>query len=298
MTITVGFVGLGRMGRPMALGLVRAGFEVIVRSRSRGPVEELVAAGAREAASGGDLAAGADVICTCLPDARTCEEVYLGADGLARQARPGQVLVEHSTIGPELARRAASAAARRGAGYLDAPVSGGVERAADASLTIMVGGAPEHLGAARPVLDAVGSRVHHMGPVGRGCIVKLTNQLLVGVHTIAACEAFLFGTGAGADPEQLLDVLATSWGASAMLTRNGPLIASGAYGSLAPVRLLLKDLGLVEEAAAELGIALPLARRTRALFEEAAARGLGEVDIAGLVTVLTHREADRPSHRQ
>ena len=152
----------------------------------------------------------------------------------------------------------------------------------------MAGGEERHFQTARPVLDAMGAAVHSVGPVGQGSIVKLTNQLLVGVHTIAACEAFLFGTSAGANPQQLLDVLSTSWGASNMLTRNGPMLVSGDYGSLAPVRLLVKDLGLIQEAARELGIELPLSARTQALFDEAVARGLGESDISALLTVLTH----------
>ena len=164
-------------------------------------------------------------------------------------ARAGQVLIEHSTIAPSLAVRVGEAASERGAGYLDAPVSGGVERAESGTLTIMAGGEQQHFDAARSVLEAMGASLNLVGPVGQGSVVKLTNQLLVGIHTMAACEAFLFGTSAGADGKQLLDVLATSWGASNMLTRNGPMLLSGDYGSLAPVRLLAKDLGLVEDAA-------------------------------------------------
>lgn len=283
---TVGFIGLGRMGKPMALNLLSAGFEVVVASRSRPPIDELVAAGAEEAASLADIARRAEVVCTCLPDLAASEAVYLGDGGLVANARAGQTLVETSTIAPSLARRVAAAASERGAGYLDAPISGGVERAQSATLTIMAGGAPEHFDAARPVLDALGSTVHHVGSAGQGSVVKITNQLLVGVHTLAACEAFTFGTEAGAGGRQLLDVLASSWGASNMLTRNGPMLLSGDYGDLAPVRLLAKDLGLIEEAARDLGVSFPLVQRTRALFDEAMARGLGERDISAMVTLL------------
>ena len=144
MVTTVGFVGLGRMGRPMALNLLSAGFQVLVLSRSRPPVETLVAAGAEEAASLAGMAARAEVICTCLPDVATSEAVYLGADGLVANARAGQVLIEHSTIAPSLAVRVGDAAVQRGAGYLDAPVSGGVERAESGTLTIMAGGDERH----------------------------------------------------------------------------------------------------------------------------------------------------------
>ncbi|MDE2835883.1 MAG: NAD(P)-dependent oxidoreductase [Chloroflexota bacterium] len=287
MPATVGFVGLGRMGKPMALNLLRAGFAVLVLSRSRPPVDALVESGATEAASLAEMAKGADIVCTCLPDVPTSEAVFLGPDGLAAHARTGQVLIEHSTIAPSLAVRVGEVAAAHGAGYLDAPVSGGVERAQSGTLTIMAGGEGRHFDAARPVLEAMGASLNLVGPVGQGSVVKLTNQLLVGIHTMAACEAFLFGTSAGADGRQLLDVLSTSWGASGMLTRNGPMLLSGNYGSLAPVRLLAKDLGLVEDAAADLGVPLPLVQRTRALFEEGMARGLSESDISALITLLT-----------
>ena len=278
------------MGKPMALNLLSAGFRVLVLSRSRPPVEALVEASAEEAASLADMAERADVVCTCLPDVATSEAVYLRADGLAANAREGQVFIEHSTIAPSLAVRVGDATAARGAGYLDAPVSGGVERAESGTLTIMAGGDAQHFESARPVLDAMGASLNLVGPVGQGSVVKLTNQLLVGIHTMAACEAFLFGTSAGADGHQLLDVLSTSWGESNMLTRNGPMLLSGDYGSLAPVRLLAKDLGLVEDAAADLGVPLPLVQRTRALFDEGMARGLGESDISALIMVLTQRD--------
>ncbi len=273
------------MGKPMALNLLRAGFSVLVLSRSRPPVEALISAGAEEAASLVDMAARADVVCTCLPDVATSEAVFLDADGLAANAREGQVLVEHSTIAPSLAVRVGKVAAARGAGYLDAPVSGGVERAESGTLTIMAGGETRHFESARPALEAMGAILNLVGAVGQGSVVKLTNQLLVGIHTMAACEAFTFGTFAGADGGQLLDVLATSWGASNMLTRNGPMMLSGDYGSLAPVRLLAKDLGLIEDAARDLGVPLPLVQRTRALFDDGMSRGLAESDISALVTL-------------
>ncbi len=274
------------MGKPMALNLLGAGFRVLVLSRSRPPVEALLEAGAEEAASLAGMAARAEVVCTCLPDVAASEAVYLGADGLAANARAGQVFVEHSTIAPSLAVRVNEAAAQHGAGYLDAPVSGGVERAESGTLTIMAGGDERYFETARSVLEAMGASLNLVGPVGQGSVVKLTNQLLVGIHTIAACEAFLFGTSAGANGRQLLDVLETSWGASNMLTRNGPMLLSGDYGSLAPVRLLAKDLRLVEDAAADLGVPLPLVQRTRVLFDEGMAQGLSESDISSLITLL------------
>ena len=283
---TVGFVGLGRMGKPMALRLLRAGFGVVALSRSRAPVEEVVAAGAGEGASLADVAERADIVCTCLPDVAASRSVYLGADGLAANARAGMTFVEHGTIAPSLAVEVAEALAARGAGYVDAPVSGGVERAESGTLTVMAGGSARDFDAARPALEAVGSAVHHAGPVGQGSLMKLANQLLVGVHTLAACEAFAFGEAAGADGAQLGEALGSSWGASAMLARNWLLLLSSDYGSRAPIRLLAKDLALVEDASLDLGVSLPMAQRARALFDDAMARGMGEDDVAAMIRVV------------
>ena len=282
---TIGFIGLGRMGKPMALNLLRAGFGVVALSRSRGPVEELVEAGAQEGASLADVASRAEVVCSCLPDVAASRSVFLGEGGLAANARAGQTFIEHGTIAPSLAVEAAEALAERGAGYVDAPVSGGVERAESGTLTIMAGGSERGVDAARPALEAVGSAVHHAGAVGQGSLMKLTNQLLVGIHTLAACEGFAFGAATGADGAQLGEALSSSWGASAMLARNWPLLLSGDYGSLAPIRLLAKDLGLVADAAREMNLPLPLAERARALFDEAMAQGLGEEDVAAMIRV-------------
>lgn len=284
--LRVGFVGLGRMGKPMALNLVNAGFDVMVKSRSRDPIAELVAAGASEAESLEVLVNHSEVVCTCLPDVQTSEAVYLESHGLAQHARSGQVFIETSTIGPSLAKRTSVALASKQAMYLDAPISGGVERAISGKLTIMVGGEASALETARPVLEAMGASVNHAGKVGQGCVIKLTNQLLVAIHTLASCEAFLFGTEAGADPKQLLHVLGTSWGASNMLTRNGPMLIAGEYGDLAPTRLLVKDLGLIEKLAKELELELPIGHRTRQIFDSALDYGLGAMDISSLITML------------
>jgi 3-hydroxyisobutyrate dehydrogenase-like beta-hydroxyacid dehydrogenase len=284
---SVGFIGLGRMGKPMARNLVSAGYHLVVQSRSAGPVEELAKAGAAPAGYPGEVAALADVVFTCLPDEAATEEVYLGSGGLIEACRSTNLFVETSTIGPALARGIAAAAAAKGAGYLDAPVSGGIERAADGGLTIMVGGDQVALNRAMPFLQVMGGAIHRVGDVGQGEVVKLINQLLVAVHTQAACEAMVLAMRAGADPHQVLDVMATSWGTSAMLSRTGPKIADDDYGSGAPMRLLAKDIALVAAMASENNLALPLVERTRATIERAMASGLSETDVAALATLLT-----------
>jgi 3-hydroxyisobutyrate dehydrogenase-like beta-hydroxyacid dehydrogenase len=228
------------------------------------------------------------VVFTCLPDEAATESVYLGGGGLIEACRSTNLFVETSTIGPALARRVGEAASAKGAGYLDAPVSGGVERASDGGLTIMVGGDQAALNRATPFLQVMGGAIHRVGDVGQGEVVKLINQLLVAVHTQAACEAMVLAMRAGADPHQVLDVMATSWGTSAMLTRTGPKVASGDYGSAAPTRLLAKDIALVAAMAGEHGLALPLVERTRGAIEQAMASGLSETDVAALATLLTN----------
>ena len=173
----IGFIGLGRMGRPMAQNLLTAGFELTVYNRSRGVVEELAGVGARPAVAAAEVSALTDMVLTCLPDVATVEEVYLAAYGLIPTARPGQVLVDHSTVGPATSRAIAEAAQARGVTFLDAPISGGVERAADATLTIMVGGDPDAYASALPVLHAMGA--HEPGILG-----DVTNADLTCVHEV------------------------------------------------------------------------------------------------------------------
>ena len=160
----IGFVGLGRMGKPMAQNLLRAGFELTVHNRSRGVVEELAGMGALPAASARDVLANSEVVLTCLPDVATVEHVYLGEGGLAHSSQPGRVLVDHSTVGPTTSRAIAEAAEAHGIPFLDAPISGGVERAQDATLTIMVGGAFAAFNRTLPVFRAMGSRYTTWGP--------------------------------------------------------------------------------------------------------------------------------------
>lgn len=286
ITPSVGFIGLGRMGKPMALNLIKAGYHLVVYSRSSGPVEELLGAGASPAGYPGEVAALADVIFTCLPDEASSESVYLGPSGLAEATRSTNLFIETSTIGPELARRICAQLESKHASYIDAPISGGIERAIDGGLTIMAGGTLEAIKRAMPFLEVVGASVHHVGTVGQGEVVKLINQLLVAVHTEAASEAMVLAMKAGAEPQQVLEVLSSSWGASAMLTRTGPKIASGEYGSAAPTRLLAKDINLVAGMASANGLSLPLVERTQEILGYAMESGLSETDVAALATLL------------
>ena len=235
----VGFIGLGRMGMPMSQRILNAGFPLTVHNRSWGKVEELVCQGALPAFSPAEVVRSSDIVLTCLPDVSTVEEVFLGDDGVVPSASPGQVLVDHSTVGPATSRSLAQAAEAAGATFLDAPISGSVERAADGTLTIMAGGDPDAFEKALPVFEALGANVRHVGAAGLGSVVKFINQLLCGVHSLAAAKALLLGAKAGADPQMVLDILGASWGTSFMLSRNGPVMLERDFANArAPLRLL------------------------------------------------------------
>jgi 3-hydroxyisobutyrate dehydrogenase/2-hydroxy-3-oxopropionate reductase len=270
----------------MATRLLEAGHEVLVHSRGRGPVDALAERGARPVGSPAEIAAGADVVLAALPTVATVEQVFLGPGGLVESARPGQVLADHSTVGPELSRRIAAAAAERGAAFLDAPVSGGPERAAAGTLTVMVGGDRAAFERALPLLEAFGAHVHHVGPSGLGTVIKLVNQLLVGIHTAASAEAAVFGATLGADPQAILDIIGTSFGGSTMLTRNLPRMMRRDFSPATPGTLVLKDLTIIADAAREANVRLLLGALAQQVFVEARGAGLIEADMAALVQPL------------
>ena len=279
----VGFVGIGKMGRPMTQQLLEAGYEVTIHNRSRGVVDELAKEGAKPAGSPREVAEASDFVLTALPTPASVEEVYLGDDGIAAGGRSGQLWIDHSTVSPATNARCAEAAAAKGAAFLDAPVSGGPGGAQAGTLTIMVGGDAAAFEKALPVLEAMGKNIKHCGGPGTGTIVKLVNQLLVGVHTVAAVEGFVMGVKAGADPQVMLDLLGTSFGASAMLNRHVPLMLQRKFDPATPVNLILKDLGLIHVFAQELGVRLMLTSTSLELFKEAKQLGFGDQDMSAMV---------------
>jgi 3-hydroxyisobutyrate dehydrogenase/2-hydroxy-3-oxopropionate reductase len=284
--VKVGFIGLGKMGKPMAVNLIRKGFDLIVHNRSRAVIEELSSMGAAAATSPRMVAQEADVVLTCLPTPEAVEAVYLAADGLVPAAKPDQVLVDHSTVSPTTSRRLFEAAREKGAHFLDAPISGGVPRAEAGTLTIMVGGDEAVFRRMVPIFDAMGDKVVRAGGPGVGSVVKLTNQLLVGVHTAAALEALVFGVKGGADPRILLDVIGSSFGASAMFSRTVPMVLARQFGSATDVGILSKDMGLITRLGKELSCRLLLGAVAEQLFDEGIGLGLAHNDIVSLVEPL------------
>ena len=287
MTTRVGFIGLGRMGLPMCYRLLQAGFDLTVHNRSQDKVKRISQDGARAASSTSEVTQDTEVLLACLPDIAAVEEVFLDKGGVIENARPGQILVDHSTVGVKTSRACADAAEKKGALFLDAPISGGTERATDGTLTIMVGGPQQAYDQALPVFDAMGATVRRIGPTGTGTTVKLINQLLVGIHSAAAAEAMLLGAKAGADPELVFEVLNSGWGQSFMLSRNAPVMLDRDFaGVRTQINVFLKDLGLVEELAHELNTPTPAGDVAFKLLKEAVRQGLGEKDGAAVVLPL------------
>ena len=294
MTDKIGFIGLGRMGLPMSYNLLRAGYDLTVHNRSREKVRQIADAGAVAAAATAEVVASCDIVLACLPDVATCEAVLLGADGALPNARRGQIIVDHSTVGEATSQACAAAAAARGAMFLDAPISGGAERAAEGTLTIMAGGPAAAYARARPVFEAMGAVVRHVGPTGAGTAAKLVNQLLVGIHKVAAAEAMLLAAKSGADPALVFELVNSGWGQSFILGRNAPAMLDRDFeGVRTQLRVFLKDLGLVQEMARALDSPIPGGDLAYRLFYDAVEQGLGDLDGAAIVLPMEEQAGFR-----
>ncbi|MDI5975615.1 NAD(P)-dependent oxidoreductase [Amycolatopsis magusensis] len=276
---TIAVIGLGIMGGPMAANLVRAGHDVIGYNRSREKVDALVAQGGRGAGSVAEAVTGADVVLTMLPDSPDVEGV---AGDLLANARPGALWIDASTIRPDVAARLNGAATERGIRMVDAPVSGGEAGAVEGSLSIMVGGTAEDVEAARPVLDAVGSTIVHVGPAGSGQTVKAANQLIVAGTIQLVAEALVFLDVHGVDAEAAVEVLAGGLAGNRILDRKAAGMIAGDYTPGFRVDLHHKDLGIVTSAAREAGVAIPLGAVVAQLMGALRARGHGSLDHSAL----------------
>lgn len=287
----VGFVGLGKMGHPMALRLLEAGHTVHVYNRSPAPVEALATKGALPAASLAELNSRSEAVLTALPTVQAVLSVY---EQLASGARTGQLFADHSTVNIDLNRKCAAMLAEKGADFLDAPVSGGPGGASSGTLTVMVGGNPETFSRMLPIFEAFGKNIRLCGPTGAGQAVKLVNQLLVGVHTSAIAEATVLGIKLGADPQVILDVVGTSFGGSTMMTRNVPRFISRDFKAATPINLILKDLGIIHDEARRSGVPILLGALAEQRFLEAQARGWGDSDMARLVQLWEEASSAHP----
>ncbi|TBW33532.1 3-hydroxyisobutyrate dehydrogenase [Azotobacter chroococcum] len=289
----IGFLGLGNMGAPMARNLLKAGHRLSVFDLSEAAVAGLVEAGATAAASPAALArTDVELIVSMLPAAAQVKGVYLGADGLLAQVRPGVLLIDSSTIDPLSAREVAAAARAHDNPMLDAPVSGGTGGAAAGTLTFMVGGAAEDFERARPVLAAMGRNIVHCGPAGNGQVAKVANNLLLGISMIGVAEAMSLGVALGMDPQVLAGILNTSsgrcWSSDSYnpfpgVLENAP--ASRGYSGGFGTDLMLKDLGLASEAARQARQPVFLGALAQQLYQAFSAQGNGALDFSAIINL-------------
>ena len=286
MSQKIGFIGMGIMGRPMAKNLLAAGFEVTVTNRTSASCEEVVAKGARQAATPAECARGQDFVVCCVTDSPDVETVLLGADGAAEGASAGTVFVDMSTISPDVTKDIARQLGERGFPFLDAPVSGGDIGAQKGTLTIMVGGDPAVFERAKPVFEAMGSRITLVGDTGAGQVTKACNQILCAVNMVGVCEAIALAKRSGIDLEKMHRVVTGGAAASWALENLGKSIIENHYDPGFMVRLIQKDINIVLNAARELRLPLAGTALAQQLFRSNEAHGEGDLGTQAMFKAL------------
>lgn len=284
--MAIGFIGLGIMGRPMAHNVLRAGFPLVVYDLQPEPVDDLAAAGARAADSPAALAQQVEVVLLCLPDSPDVQAALCGPQGVLAGARPGQIVVDMSTISPVVARELAATAAAQGVTLLDAPVSGGQVGAAQGTLSIMVGGDAAAFAQVRPVLAAMGKTILHIGASGAGQVTKACNQIVIAVTIEAVAEAMVLAAKAGVDPAQVRQALLGGYAYSRVLEGHGERFLARNFAPGFRTRLQYKDLNIAMDAGRAYAAPLPATALVHQLYGALMARGGAEQDHSALVTLL------------
>ena len=277
----IGFIGLGLMGRPMALNLLKAEFPVVIWNRTKSKTEELAKAGAKIASSAHEAAAQADVLITIVSDPAALESVLWG-EGALEALRRGSVLVDSSTVSAALAKRISAEAAARGVEFLDAPVTGGTWGAEKGELVFMVGGEAATLKRVEPVLAAMGKKWFHLGPNGAGQTVKVAMNLILALQVQALAEALALVIGAGVPGENLVAVLQASMARAAVLDVKAPMILKRDYTPSFPLRLMHKDLGLALDLANQIGVPLPACAAARETYSAVKGESKEDLDYAAV----------------
>jgi 2-hydroxy-3-oxopropionate reductase len=286
MSKKIGFIGLGIMGGPMAANLVKAGFEVTGYNRSPERTEQLVAAGGRGAKDIAEAVREAGVVATMVPDSPDVQQVLAGEGGVFENAPRGALVIDFSSIRPDVAALLAAEGTERGFRMLDAPVSGGEAGAIEGVLSIMVGGAAGDFEAAKPVFDAVGKTVVHVGPAGSGQTVKAANQLMVAGHLELLAEAIVFLEAYGVDTEAALRVLGGGLAGSTVLQRKGTAMLARDFKPGFRIELHDKDMGIVTAAARGAGVVIPLGAVAAQLVASLKAQGDGGLDHSALLKLV------------
>jgi 2-hydroxymethylglutarate dehydrogenase len=291
MTTSVGFIGLGNMGNPMALNVLKKGFALTVFDLNPQTMKNVVEAGAKGARSAADVVASVDVLLTSLPGSPEIEAFYLGKGGAIEVAKPGSALVDLSSVLPSTPRKIEAAAKARGVQYLEAPVSGGITGARAATLAVMTGGDAAVLERVRPVLDAIGINIYHLGPVGSGNTLKAINNMMSTVNACAMMEGFAVGIKAGLDLKTMAEVVKASSGNSNAIPRVERALIPRNFEPGFKVALMNKDLDTFHAIAKELHVPVSFSNIAQQYQQSALAAGLGEKDTSVIFTLIEQRAA-------
>lgn len=286
MAQTIGFIGLGIMGRPMAHHLLKAGYPLIVHDKNQAPVDELVRAGAKSGASAREIAGRSEILITMLPSSPDVELVALGPNGVIEGANRGLVYADMSTISPIVSQHVGRALEQKGVRMLDAPVSGGEKGAIDAALSIMVGGDQDVFDTMLPIFQKMGRTITLMGPLGAGGFTKLANQIIVALNLTALGEALTLAKKAGLSRELVLKALGGGLAGSKCLDQKTPNYLANSYKPGFKIDFHYKDLGLIMESARALGVPLPATAVVQELFSALRVKGKGGLDHSAVITLL------------
>lgn len=286
MSLKIGYIGLGIMGKPMARNILKTGYEVVVHNRSRESVKELVGEGAIEAHSPAEVAKQVDVVFTNLPDSPDVESVALGEKGIIEGAHEGLIYIDNSTIKPATARMVGKRLAEAGITMLDAPVSGGDVGAIQGTLTIMVGGPGEAMEKVMPVLMAIGKSITHVGNLGDGQIAKAANQIMVAAQMVAMGELLILAQKAGADPRKVVQAIKGGAAGCWALDNKPQRLFEGNRSPGFKAYMQAKDLGIVMDTAREYGVSLPTTAVNTQLFNAMLEIGMRELDNSGVIGVI------------
>jgi 2-hydroxymethylglutarate dehydrogenase len=291
MAISVGFIGLGNMGNPMALNVLKGGFALTVFDLNPKAMQNVVEAGAKEASSAAAVIGSSDVLLTCLPGSPEVEALYLSAGGVIESAKAGAVLVDLSSVLPSTSRKLEARAKARGLKFLEAPVSGGVTGARAATLAIMTGGGAAVLAEVRPILSAIGKNIYHVGPAGAGNTIKAINNMMSTVNACAMMEGFAVGLKAGLDLKTMSEIVKASSGNSNALARVDRALIPRNFEPGFKVALMNKDLDTFHAIAKELHIPVSFSNMAQHYQQAALAAGLGEKDTSVIFTLIEQRAA-------
>lgn len=286
MPQSIGFIGLGIMGQPMALNLIRNGFKVSAYNRTRSKAEPVEKAGGRIASTPAEAVRDADVVMMIVSDSAAVQEVVAGKGGILEALRPGVIVVDCSTISPEVSRKLAAQAASRGASWLDAPVTGSKHGAEKGDLTFMIGGDQEALERVMPVLKALGKKHIYCGAQSLGLSAKLVQNAIQSTMVEIFSEGFVMAVKAGVKPQTMMEIIQSSLARSALIDFKAPFIFKGDFTPYFPLKLMHKDLGLAMEAAYALNVPMPIAAAVKEVYGAVKAKGKGDLDYAAVITLF------------